>query len=197
MAWKIVGTYYGSCSCKVGCPCTLGEVEADQGWCSGGLALDIKSGKADGVSLSGVKVAFDGDWPSGFLGGKGKARLYFDPKVSKKQKAALEAILSGKKGGTFAALAALITKMLPSKDAAIAIKKAKNETRVKVGTLGEMVVKPLKGATGEFTRILHGAAAFRDDIILAKGIGSSWSDPQMRKWKSAGHAEQADFNWKG
>lgn len=195
MAWRLSGTYWSPCSCRVGCPCTLGELEADQGWCSGVLVFDIQSGDADGTDVSGTKVALVGDWPSGFLSGNGTGRLYFDRAVSQQQRAALEAIFSGQRGGVFEAVGALISKVLPSKEAAVNIQKGTDETRITVGDFGNLVVKPLRGPTGELTRLLHGAAAFRDEIILAKGTGFSWRDPEMRQWESGGHAEQAAFDW--
>ncbi len=85
MAWQIIGTYYAPCSCNVGCPCTLGELDGDEGWCSGALIFDIKGGSVDGADVGGTKVAFVGDWPRGFLAGDGTARLYFDPGVSQEQ----------------------------------------------------------------------------------------------------------------
>ena len=89
----------------------------------------------------------------------------------------------------------LISKWLPSKAASIRIDKDGEATKISVGGHGELVTAPLRGATGEYTRLLHGSAAFRDNIILAKGTGSSWRDPEMRAWESGGHSEQADFNW--
>lgn len=195
MAWRITGTYYGPCSCKVSCPCALGEAEADQGWCSGILAFDIRTGNVDGVSVDGVRAVLVGDWPGGFLQGNGTARLYFDPSLPQRQRAALEEVLGGKKGGVFEAVGGLLSKVLPSKEAPINVQKGAEETHITVGTMGELVVRPLKGASGEYTRLLHGAATFRDDLILAKGIGSRWRDPEMRQWESGGHAEQADFDW--
>lgn len=195
MSWNISGTYYGPCSCRVGCPCELGEIEADQGWCSGVLVFDIRQGQVEGVNVGGSRAAMAVDWPGGMLGGNGVGRLYFDPSVNQQQRSALEAVLSGKKGGVFEILSSLVTKALPAREAPISIKSGADETLFTVGAYGEGVVKPLKGATGEYTRLLHGAAAFREDIILAKGTGSRWNDPDMKRWESAGAAEQADFDW--
>lgn len=195
MPWRITGTYYSPCSCKVSCPCELGELEGDRGWCSGALIFDIRSGNVDGTDVSGVRMALDGDWPSGFLQGNGTVRLYFDPATSQQQRATLEAVIGGQQGGVFEAIGALVSNVLPTKEARINIQIAPEETRITVGDVGEAVVRPLKGATGEFTRLLHGAATFRDDIILAKGTGSRWRDPDLRQWESSGHAEQADFDW--
>ena len=197
MAWQMVGSYYGPCSCKVSCPCELGELEADRGWCSGALVFTIDRGNIDGLDIGGISVALNGEWPSGMLSGNGTARLYFDPTTSADKRAALEQVIGGKRGGVFEPIGTLITNVLPSKEARISVQKGADETRITVGDFAELVVKPLRGATGELTRLLHGAAAFRDDIILAKGSGSHWRDPEMREWESGGHAEQADIDWSG
>ena len=195
MAWHISGTFWAPCSCKVGCPCILGEMEGDRGWCSGGQAFEIRSGSADGVDVGGVKLVWIADWPSGFLGGNGTGRIYFDPSVSQQQRDALQPIFQGQRGGVFEAIAQLVPTFLSTKEAPITIEKGADETTVTVGDFGKLVTKPLRGPTGELTRLLHAAAAFRDEIILAKGTGSRWRDPEMREWESAGHSEQTDFDW--
>lgn len=195
MSWHITGTYYAPCSCKVGCPCLLGEPDGDQGWCSGTLLFDIRSGKVDDTDVSGAKVVLVGDWPRGFVSGNGTGRMYFDPSLSGAQRSALETLLSGKRGGVFEVIGALVPNFLPAKEAPIELQTSGDETRVTVGDFGELAVKPLRGATGEFTRLLHGAAAFRDNTILAKGTGTRWRDPEMRQWESAGHGEYSDFDW--
>ena len=195
MAWHITGTYYSPCSCKVSCPCELGEPDGDQGWCSGALMFDIRSGDVDGTDISGAKVALDADWPRGFTSGNGTGRLYIDPGVPPDQRTNFEAIFGGQRGGVFEAFGSLIPTILPSKEAAINIQAGSDETRITVGDVGELVVKPLRGASGDYTRLLHGAFAFRDDVILARGSGSRWRDPELRQWESGGHAEQADFDW--
>src|SRR5437868_11477370 len=101
MAWNIKGSYYGPCSCRVSCPCALGEMEADQGWCSGALAFDIKNGSVNGLDVSGTTVVMEGDWPGGFLGGNGTGRVYFDPSVSQEKRAALGMLFTGELGGVF------------------------------------------------------------------------------------------------
>ncbi len=197
MAWQIAGTYWAPCSCNVGCPCALGEMEGDQGWCSGTLAFDIASGKASGVDVSGTKVVLAVDWPSGFLSGNGTGRIYFDPSTSAQQRQALEPIVKGQAGGVLEAIGALVPKFLPDKEAAIKVQRSEDETRITVGDVGELISRPLRGPTGEFTRLLHAAAGFRDDIVLAKGTGTRWRDPELRSWESGGHSEQADFDWSG
>ena len=104
--------------------------------------------------------------------------------------------MSGQQGGVLEILSSLITEILPTKEAPIDIQTDEEATtRIRVGDYGALVVQPLRGPEGDFTRLLHGAAAFRDDIVLARGTGSRWQDPEMRQWESGGHAEQADFDW--
>jgi len=197
MPWRISGTLYSPCSCKVGCPCLLGELEADQGWCSGVIVFDIRSGDVDGTDVGGTKVVLAADWPGGFLGGNGTGRIYFDGALSQQQRAALEPVLTGQRGGTPEAIGSAVPKILPSKEASIRVQAGADETRITVGDFGVAVVKPLRGASGEITKVLHAAAAFREEVILAKGTGTYWHDPEMRQWESAGHGEQSEFDWSG
>jgi hypothetical protein len=197
MSWQINGTYYAPRSCRVGCPCALGETEADSGWCSGALVFDIRTGNSNGTDVSRTKVALAGDWPSGFLAGNGTGRLYFDPGVSMQQRAELEAIVGGKRGGVFEVIGSLVPKILASNEAPISIQAGADDIRITVGGFGDLTVKPLRGPSGEYTRLLHAAAGFRDDVVLANGTGSRWRYPELRQWESAGHAEMANFEWSG
>jgi hypothetical protein len=199
MAWNITGTYAAPCSCSVGCPCLLGEMEGDQegGWCSGIIALDVKSGESDGIDLSGTKAVAIADWPKGFLAGDGTGRVYVDDGASDEQARELEAILSGQKGGSLEPMSQLIPDILESKRASITFDTSGETKHIAVGDIGEAVFESLKGPTGEPTRILHGAAAFRDEVNLGKGTETRFHDPDMREWQSLGHAEFADVEWSG
>jgi hypothetical protein len=197
MAWQITGTAIGPCSCKVSCPCELGELVGDQGWCSGVFAFDLRSGNIDGVDVGGTKVVFIGDWPSGFLSGNGKARLVCDDAVSADQQSALESVLSGQKGGVFEVMSTLVSENLPTLKAPIRFRQSDSDIEVSVGDFGTGKYTPLRAQTGEITRLLHGAAAFRDDVQLGKGTGTRFSPPGMRSWESGGHSELLEFDWSG
>ena len=195
MAWKLSGTYYAPCSCNVGCPCTFGEMEADQGWCSGALSFDIRNGEVDGTDVSGTKVIFAVDFPASFLAGNGTGRLYFDPDTPQEQRSALESVFSGQQGGIFEVFAGLVPDMLPSREASIALQAGEEARRVKVGDFGALVVEPLRDSEGNITTVRHAVGGLVEDTVFAKGTGSSWRDPAMREWSSGGHAEQGDFDW--
>src|SRR3990172_4234814 len=119
MAWRIAGTYYSPCSCKVGCPCELGEMEADRGWCSGNLTFDIRSGNIDGIDVSGTKVAMDVDWPGGMLGGEWGGPVLLRPRRLREAAGGSGSRPQWKKGGVFEILSSLVPKALPSKEASI------------------------------------------------------------------------------
>lgn len=187
MAWRITGKMLESCSCKMVCPCTLGPAEPDQGWCSGALVFDIQQGNSDGVNLGGTKIVFAVDLPGDFLSGNGTARLYLDEAAGADQRRELEAIFTGKKGGAFDVLRGLITKWLPTQ--VVKTEVARDNSSVTVGTVGQLKLQPVKTEDGRQTKlqsapVLVGFGVESTD--LARGDGSQWSDPQMRRWQSGG-----------
>ena len=199
MAWQISGTYYAPCSCKVGCPCLLGELEGDQegGWCSGVVAVDVKNRQSDGVDLGGTRAMLIADWPKGFLAGDGTGRIYVGEGGVPRSSGASSRRSSRSAGGVFEPIGALRPNTLETRLAPIDIETSGETTRVRVGDVGQAVVEPLKGASGEPTRLLHGAAAFREETTLARGTGTRFRDPDLREWESLGHGEFTDFDWSG
>lgn len=197
MAWQITGTYYAPCSCKVGCPCLLGEMEGDRddGSCSGVVLVDVRSGESDGVDLGGTRAALVADWPKGFLAGNGTGRIYINEEASEEQQRELEAVVSGQKGGVFEVVGQLVTNVLETRRAPMEVESGNGKTRIRVGDVGEAVVEPLRGPQGDPTRLLHGAAAFREETTLARGTGTRFRDPDLSAWESQGHGEFAEFDW--
>jgi hypothetical protein len=197
MAWQINGTYWVSCSCEVGCPCFWGELEGDDGWCSGAMAIQVDRGSVDGVDLSGTKVALDADWPKGFLSGEGKGRIYLDRSASAAQNEALEALVQGRKGGSLEAFSVLIPTFIASKDAAITIQRGEDKTNIRVGDMGDLAIAPIRNEGGAAATVRNAPAAMVEETVLGRGTGSRWQDPDLKRWESRGHAEQGDFNWSG
>lgn len=197
MAWQISGTYWVSCSCEVGCPCFWGEPEGDDGWCSGAMAIQVDRGSADGVDLAGTRVALAADWPKGFLSGGGKGRIYLDPSASPAQNEALEALVQGRRGGSLEAFSVLVPDFIASKGAAISLERGEEKTRISVGEMGDLMIAPLRNEAGSTTTVRNAPAAMTEETVLGRGTGSSWRDPDLKRWESRGHAEQGDFNWSG
>lgn len=101
--WHIAGTYLESCSCEAICPCRRigGRAggRSTYGVCEGALSWAIARGRAGGVDLSGLAAVlacrYDDDEP----GSPWDFFLYVDERGDEDQRAALEAIISGRLGG--------------------------------------------------------------------------------------------------
>lgn len=188
MAWQLSGQILESCSCKMLCPCVLGPAEPDQGWCAGALVFDVQQGNSDGVNLSGTRAALAVDLPGDFLSGNGTGRLYIGDSANPDQRRELEAIFGGQKGGAFAALGGLFTKVLPTQTTSIEISSGESRS-VRVGSVGQISLKGVKTEDGKQATLTNAplfAAFGAETENLAWGHGSSWSDPDMRSWQSGG-----------
>jgi hypothetical protein len=102
-AWHLRGSYFESCNCDAICPCrridgTAGG-RSTHGICTGILSWLIEEGDAGGTDLSGLAVAlairYDDDEP----GSPWTWVLYLDERANEEQRAALEAIFTGRLGG--------------------------------------------------------------------------------------------------
>lgn len=198
MAWNASGQAIELCNCNVLCHCWLGPAKPDQGWCGGAFIFDIQTGMADGVDLSGKKVAFAAQWPGDFWSGNGTARLYIDDGATARQRGELEAIFSGKKGGLLEPLmGGVISTWLPARTTKITIQHGESPS-VTVGDVGRVTIKPLKDQAGKPTRIQGAAAqaAFQiDSMHVASSKGSRWSDPELRQWEGDS-GNLMSFSWK-
>jgi hypothetical protein len=197
MRYHIKGQSYACCSCNVGCPCAVGgtETAGSQG-CAAVQVIAIDSGTIDGTDVSGAKLAAVVDWPGAMMKGDGTGRLYFDSQTTPEQRAALEALISGKLGGGFSRIPELITRTLSPEVAPIRTVMNGDGTTVIVGEFGQAIVKPIRRANGEEVTG-SGPGGFRDELTLATGHGSWWRDPELRSWEGGGYAEQSAFDWRG
>jgi len=187
MPWQVSGQSIELCSCKMFCPCWLGpEGEPDEGWCAGAFGFDVRKGSSDGVDLSGTRVAFTAEWPGNFFAGGGKARVYVDDGASADQRRELEAIFSGKKGGHLEGLmGAVIDEWLPSKVAKIAIAWG-DKPSLTIDGIGRATMQPLSDGAGNAARVTGTPAQAGFQIAtmdLASSKGSTWADPDLRRWE--------------
>jgi hypothetical protein len=102
--WRISGTYLESCNCEAICPCRrIGGRQGGRstyGICEGALSWAIRRGHAGDTDLSGLSavlaVRYDDDEP----GSPWDHVLYVDERGDAAQREALEAIVSGRLGGS-------------------------------------------------------------------------------------------------
>ncbi len=199
MAWNITGQFIDTCSCKILCPCIFGPADPDQGWCSFAGLFDIQQGKSDSVDLGGRKVVWVVDLPGDISGGNGTGRLYIDEAANSSQRSELEAILTGKKGGSPEVLSSLITQWLPTQYTTIEVQAGDNPS-FNVGSIGQVKLQPIKTEDGRPTKLENvqalDALGLKNEN-LARGDGSHWFDPEMRPWVSGGQGMIYSITWSG
>lgn len=201
MAWTMKLDLLEACSCAALCPCVLGPATPDQQWCSGLFGMQIREGNSEGIDLAGAKVVLHLELPGDFLGGIDKARLYVDPSVSDAQRAQIDSIFHGEKGGLWGGVRETIKEWLPSKVVDIEFVSGDSPS-VTVGDFGKLVLQPIRaeegGAPAQLVNapILHAFGMMAEDLAFAHGSG--FSDPDLRAWESLGSGGLVnDVVWAG
>jgi hypothetical protein len=199
MTWSIAGSVLEACSCKMFCPCVMGPGDPTQGWCSAALLFALRTGEIDGVHLDGCKVVWVADFPGNFAKGNGVSRLYIDAAATPEQRAKLEALWHGQRGGPVAIFNMVTTQWLSTQYAKIEVQ-AGDTPSFSVSQVGAVTLQPITNERGERTRVEHTPAwspmEFQNEGI-AQADGSYWFDPEMRRWVSGGFGAMQSFSWTG
>lgn len=189
MAWTMKVNLLESCSCAALCPCVLGSAKPDQEWCSGVFGMEVTEGNSDGVDLSGAKIVLHFELPGDFLGGIDKAKLYLDPSVNDAQRAEIDAIFHGEKGGLWGGMREAIKEWLPSTVAKVGFGGA-DAPGVTVEGFGQVVLQPITAEEGGAPTRIVGAPILHsfnmESENLAFAHGTKFSDPDLRSWESLG-----------
>jgi hypothetical protein len=200
MAWHLTGQLIESCSCNMFCPCWFMVQDLmimDQGWCAGAVAFAIREGNSDNVTLSGRTVVFAVDFPGPTMfDGNATARLYVDEGATADQRRELEAICSGLKGGPMAAIAPLVAKWLPARNAKIGVVDAGDAITVTVGDAGRLESRRLRDGQGHGFTLRGGGFVTglgMEEVDLAPS-GSRWTDPDIRQFQTKSGA-RGKFTW--
>jgi hypothetical protein len=132
------------------------------------------------------------------VGGNGTVRIYVDDGADASQMQELEAIFTGRKGGPGEVLKSLVTKWLPTQKAKIAVQGGDNPT-VTVGAVGQVTAKRISDDKGRVAKLVNApvlGAIQVETLDLARGDGTRFADPDMRRWESGGHAGLSPFSWR-
>jgi len=101
--WQIAGAYLESCNCDAICPCRMvdGVVSgrSTYGICFGLLGWRIDEGNAGDLDLAGMGVALAWRYNDDERGSPWTLVLYVDERADEQQRAALEDIYLGRRGG--------------------------------------------------------------------------------------------------
>ena len=105
MSWRVAGTYVESCNCDAPCPCRridgVPGGRSTHGICDGALCWQIVEGAADGLDLSGLRVAMGTRYSDDEEGSPWSWMLYLDERGSAEQHRALEKIWTGRVPGAY------------------------------------------------------------------------------------------------
>lgn len=196
MGYALRGTWYESCSCKMVCRCNFGPAEPDQGWCSAVLGFAVDSGQSNGVDLGGTRFVLHAELPGDFTGGMDKAKLYLDEAATPEQRAEIEAVFQGKRGGLWEGVAGMIKEWLPSTTAPVEVTGGE-EPHVRVGDVLDITMARLRTEDGKQAKLVNApiAAGFMVDTTeLATAAGGA-SDPDLRAWQTLGYGGANPFDW--
>ncbi len=101
--WRLAGDWWDLCNCAIGCPCNFGS-DPTLGYCEAVLTWLIREGNYGDLSFDGdlalvLVLRFEGN----ALEKNREFGFLIDDRADPAQRAALEAIFTGKAGGIFAA----------------------------------------------------------------------------------------------
>lgn len=171
MAYKVKGSYVGSCSCAGICPCPVdGNPTSSNGECRGVIVFNIAEGNLNDIKLNGVTFAFYNLFPKNLTSGNWKVGLVIDEGATAEQAKAVESILSGNEGGPFAEFAPLIGEFIGTERAKVTLK---GNTGTVAGK-SEFTFEPLLGPDGKTpTTIRNAVLGFAPEFTIGKTTGKS------------------------
>jgi hypothetical protein len=162
--WYITGEEVVNCNCAWGCPCQFNALPT-YGSCHGWLTCRIEEGHYGEVWLQDVKFSAVASFPGPIHEGNGTMQLIIDEGASPEQRRALEAITSGREGGTiFEIFSAVCPNQQPTLFAPIqlSIDRKKSMASVQIPKIAESIVEPIKNPVS--------GDAHRAKIVLAAGF---------------------------
>jgi hypothetical protein len=102
--WRIAGSYLEACNCEAICPCRrIGGVAGGRstyGECLGALSWHVTDGRDGELDLSDLNIVLAIRYHDDEPGSPWRWVLYLDERASADQRAALEAIFTGRRGGS-------------------------------------------------------------------------------------------------
>lgn len=152
MAYMFEGLFVEVCTCKVLCPCWIGEAP-DMGTCDSVLAWKIKNGAIDGVDVSGLSICLLAHLPENILEDNLRSVVYVDERASAEQEKALLDVYTGKLGGDGADLAELVGEVVAVERAQFSIEVEEGKGTLRIGNNIEAEIEPYIGHFGKVTAL--------------------------------------------
>lgn len=188
MSYDLEGRVLEVCTCKVLCPCWIGE-DADGGACDAVVSYCIDKGTIRDTDVSGLTLAAAAHIPGNILQGNWKVAVFVDDKASPKQQEALLEVFTGKLGGPVSEMARLFGEVVGVSRAPISFEVVGGKGSLKIGTGIEADMQPFVGATGEVTKL--------QDSVFSTIPGSPAFVSKASKYRAKVPALGHDINLSG
>ena len=151
--YDIEGTLLEACSCKVLCPCWIGE-DPDGGSCSAFNAYHFDRGTIGGIDVSGLSCVRVVLIPGNVLTPNSWTQVLFvDEKASDDQLQAIVDLFKGRLGGPMADLAGLVRETRAVERAPISHEIRDGAGELSVGEVVSSTMHPFQGPDGSTTTL--------------------------------------------
>ena len=154
MAYRLQGSLLEVCTCRILCPCWVGE-DPDFGDCKSAMAWHFDSGTIDGVDVSGRTVGLACNIPGNVLAGNWKVTMFIDAAATDEQAAAMQAVYTGAKGGPIVDLIKLVGEVTSIERAPIVFEVHQGKGTLKLGDVAHAQLEPYRGPGGQVTTLTN------------------------------------------
>ena len=152
MSYQLKGSLLEVCTCKILCPCWVGE-DPDLGDCKSAMAWHFDQGTIDGVDVAGLTIGLAVHIPGNVLDGNWRVTMFINDDASDEQAEAIQAVYSGAKGGPVADLVQLVGEVTSVERVPIVFEVVEGKGTLKLGDVAHAELEPYRSATGEVTTL--------------------------------------------
>ncbi|MCH7506297.1 MAG: DUF1326 domain-containing protein [Proteobacteria bacterium] len=154
MAYHLKGSLLEVCTCKILCPCWVGE-DPDFGDCKSAMAWHFDQGTIDGVDVAGLTIGLAVHIPGNVLDGNWRVTMFINDDATDEQAEAIQAVYSGSKGGPVADLVQLVGEVTSVERVPIVFDVVEGKGTLKLGDVAHAELEPYRSATGEVTTLTN------------------------------------------
>ena len=154
MAYRLQGSLLEVCTCKILCPCWVGE-DPDLGDCKSAMAWHFDEGTIDGVDVAGRTIGLAVYIPGNVLDGNWRVTMFIDDGATDEQAEAIQAVYSGDKGGPIVDLIQLVGEVTSVERVPIVFEVVEGKGTLKLGDVAHAELEPYRSATGEVTTLTN------------------------------------------
>ncbi len=154
MAYRLQGSLLEVCTCKILCPCWVGE-DPDLGDCKSAMAWHFDQGTIDGVDVAGRTIGLACFIPGNVLEGNWRVTMFIDDGATEEQAEAIQAVYSGDKGGPIVDLIGLVGEVTSVERVPIVFNVVEGKGTLKLGDVAHAELEPYRSATGEVTTLTN------------------------------------------